>query len=97
MIVAERSGLAAGFARQRSWMNFAASERRGCPKRAKRSAARAASATAISRRRSAGSIASSQRLTSSRFENSTIAAPRPRRSLQWPDWQRHSLGARATA
>jgi hypothetical protein len=29
MIVAERTGLAAGFAQQRSWMNFAASERRG--------------------------------------------------------------------
>ena len=29
MIVAERSGLAAGFAQQRSWMDLAASERRG--------------------------------------------------------------------
>jgi hypothetical protein len=29
MIVAERSGLAAGFAQQRSWTHFAASERRG--------------------------------------------------------------------
>jgi hypothetical protein len=32
MIVAERSGLAAGFAQQRSWMDLAASERRSHPK-----------------------------------------------------------------
>ncbi len=30
MIVAERTGLSAGFVQQRSWMDRAASERRGC-------------------------------------------------------------------